>query len=93
MLGIIVDIGTEAENFEKIPELTMNVAYNRDGLGFEENIGFVLDDVMKAYDDVFDKLERDRFFLIKAFLKVGDVDLSIGGLEMFDVDGLLFLHD
>jgi hypothetical protein len=58
----------------------MNVANNGDGLGLEKYVGFGFDDVMKANDDVFDELEGNGFFLIETLFKVGDVDLSVGGL-------------
>jgi hypothetical protein len=92
MLWIVINVGTETEDFHEIPELTMNIANNGDGLGFEEYVGFGFDDVMEANDDIFDELEGNGFFLIEALFEVGDVDLSVGGQEMLDVDGLLFLH-
>ena len=92
MLRIVINVGAETEDFHEIPELAMDVADNGDGLGLEEYVGLGFDDVMEANDDVFDELEGNGFFLIEAFFKVGDVDLSVGGLEVLDVDGLLFLH-
>lgn len=92
MLGIVIDIWTETEYFHEISELAMDVTNDGDGLGLDEYVGFVLDDVMEADDNVFDELEGDGFFLVKTLFEEGDVDLSIGGLKVLDIDGLLFLH-
>ncbi len=92
MLWIVIDVGTETEHFHEISELSMDVTNNGDRLGLDEDVGFVFDKVVEADNNVFDKLEGNGFFLIETLFKVGDVELSIGGLEVLDVDGLLFLH-
>jgi hypothetical protein len=93
MLGIIIHIWTEAEYFHEVPKLAVNITNDGDRLGFNEYVGFMLDDIMKANDNVFDELKGDRFFLVEAFLEVGNIDLSIGGLEVLNVYRLLFLHE
>jgi hypothetical protein len=55
----------------------MDVTNNGDGLGLDEDVGFVFDEVVEADNNVFDKLEGNGFFLIEALFKVGDVDFSI----------------
>jgi hypothetical protein len=92
MLGIVIDVWAKTEYFHEVSELAVDVTNDGDGLGLDEYVRFVFDDVVEADDNVFDELEGDGFFLVKTFLEVGDVDLSVGSLEMLDIYWLLFLH-
>ncbi len=71
----------------------MNITNDGDRLGFNQYVWFMLDDIVKANDNFFNELKGDRFFLVEAFLEVGNIDLSIGGLKVLNVNRLLFLHE